>query len=194
MTTKGKSTRDLLNIDIADFNKMTRSELSSVVSRLGSTTNKRLRYFQSANKTSPAVSGLQRSGGKITAKGKTINELRAEYVRAKNFLQAETSTIKGYKAFRDDTIKSLNIEGVEDLSEKQFTKLWQAYEKLKDMSPEVNDKKFKYTVIREIADEMLSDGRISSSRIAERVQTRLSNIYEENAENDRGVSEFFEFE
>ena len=187
-------TKDLMYIDISTFNKMSRSELSKVVSTLGATANKRLKSFESKKQTSPAISALKKSGGKITSKGKSINELRAEYVRVRNFLASDTSTLRGYKAFRADTIKSLNIEGIGDISEKQFTKLWQAYEKLKDTSPEVSNKKFKYSVLTDIAEEVMKDGRISASTIANRIQNRLSEIYEESAENDRGVSEFFEFE
>lgn len=188
------TSKELLNIDIADFNKMSRKELSKAVSTLGATANKRLKSFETKGIKSPATSALSKSGGKISAKGKNINQLRAEYVRAKNFLTAETSTIKGYKQNQRDVIEQLGLEGVDELTEKQFNKLWQAYEILKERSPEISNKRFKYSVLQDIADEIISDGRISARTIADRLDTQLSNIYEESRTDENGVSGFFEYE
>lgn len=43
---KGKSTSDLMNMDINDFQKLNRDELARVVTRLSSAANKRLRGLQ----------------------------------------------------------------------------------------------------------------------------------------------------
>ena len=194
MEFKGKTTKELLNIDIKDFNALSRTDLSKLVSRVGSTANKRLQSLEHSKIQTPASRQIKRSGGKITTKGKNLNQLRAEYIRARNFLTAETSTIKGYKEYKQDILHNLNIEGRDDLTNNQFTKLWKAYEILKEISPEVSSKKFKYEVIQEIADEIINGGRISAKTIATRVQERLTNVYEREYRNSADVSQFFEFE
>ena len=189
---KGKTTKELLNIDIKDFNALSRSDLSKLVSRIGDTANKRLKRLEKIE--TPAKRQMERGGGKISSKEKSLNELRAEFMRAKNFLLAETSTIKGYNEYKQDVIRQLKIEGVDDLTDKQFEKLWKTYEILKETSPEVSSKKFKYVVIPEIAGEIISAGRVSAKAIAERIQKRLTYVYERKFQNSTDVSQFFEFE
>ena len=187
------TTKQALSLGVEDFNKMSRRDLARVVSTLGATANKRYKAFGGA--ATPATRMFEQSGGKITTKGKSLNELRAEYVRARNFLEAETSTKRGFAAYREDIIEKLNLEGVDDLTPDQFSKLWKVYDLLKEKSPEVANKRFKYTVLEVIADQIVSNGRLSAKTIARRMSAELSDIYEsEAAEDDTGVSGFFEFE
>lgn len=196
MEFKGKTTKELLNLDIKDFNALSRSDLSKLVSRLGSTANKRIKALEKSKTQTPATYQLSRSGGTIATKGKNINQLRAEYVRARNFLMAETSTKRGFEDFKEHTIKGLEIEGITGFTDNQFTKLWKAYEIVKEISPEANNKKFKYEILEEIAKEVVKGGRVSAKTIANKVNDKLTEIYEKNREsrNSVDVSSFFEFE
>lgn len=191
----GMSVQDILNMDNATFNKLTASEMRKVVGRLVSAGNKRLRSFERAGESSPATRHVAKSGGAFSTKGKDLNALRAEYTRAKNFLQAKTGTRKGWTKTKLETIEGLRKQDVE-MSEKQFDKVWKAYEDLKELSPEVANRGLKYLVLKDVAD-MVTDESKSADEIATALHENLSQIYEEQAGLEHGVdgvSGFFEIE
>lgn len=191
----GMTVQDILNMDNATFNKLTESEMRKVVGRLVSAGNKRLRSFERARESSPATLHVKKSGGAFSTKGKDLNALRAEYTRAKNFMQAKTGTRKGWTKTRRETIEGLRKQGVE-MSEKQFEKVWNAYEDLKELSPEVANRGLKYSVLKDVAN-MVTDENKSADEIAMALHENLSQIYEEQARLEYdvdGVSGFFEIE
>ena len=191
----GMTVQDILNMDNATFNKLTESEMKKVVGRLVSAGNKRLRSFERAGESSPATRHVDRSGGSFSTKGKDLNALRAEYTRAKNFMQAKTGTRKGWTKTKRETIEGLRKQGVE-MSEKQFENVWKAYEDLKELSPEVANRGLKYSVLKDVAN-MVTDENKSADEIATALHENLSQIYEEQARLDHdvdGVSGFFEIE
>ena len=99
---KGKSIGDISSMSIEELNAMDRPTLAKAVSRLASAANKRLKRFEGSELESPATKSVEKSGGKFGTRGKTLNQLRSEFIRAKNFLGNKTSTIKGYKQFKKD--------------------------------------------------------------------------------------------
>ncbi len=191
----GMSVQAILNMDMETFNKLNTSELRKVVGRLVSAGNKRLRSFEKKGESSPAIRHVLRSGGAFSTKGKDLNALRAEYTRAKNFMQAKTGTLKGWKQVKKETIQGLKKQGVE-MTASQFDDVWKAYEELKELSPEVANRGLKYSVLKDVVD-MVTDTDKSADEIATALHENLSNIYEDHAGlNDGvdGVSGFFEIE
>ena len=191
----GMSVQDILNMDNATFNKLTESEMRKVVGRLVSSGNKRLRSFERAGESSPATRHVDRSGGAFSTKGKDLNALRAEYTRAKNFMQAKTGTRRGWKQVKNETISGLKKQGVK-MTEQQFNDVWKAYEDLKELSPEVANRGLKYSVLKDVAN-MVTDENKSADEIATALHENLSQIYEEQARLEHdvdGVSGFFEIE
>lgn len=189
----GMSIQDILNMDADTFNKLDVSDMRKVVGRLVSAGNKRLRSFERAGESSPAVRHVAKSGGVFSTRGKGLNALRSEYTRAKNFLQSRTGTRSGWKKVKKDTTKALKKQGV-DVSPEQFDDLWKAYEDLKELDPEVATKKLKYTVLTDVSN-MLDDKATSPEEIAVELHSKLDLIYEQRAELENdvgGVSGFFE--
>lgn len=189
----GVSVQDILNMDADTFNKLGVSDMRKVVGRLVSAGNKRLRSFERAGESSPAVRHVAKSGGAFSTKGKDLNALRSEYTRAKNFLQSRTGTRAGWEKVKKDTTKALKKQGV-DVSPEQFEDLWKSYEDLKELDPEVATKKLKYTVLTDISN-MLDDSRTDPEEIAVELHSKLDLIYEQRAELENdvgGVSGFFE--
>lgn len=189
----GMSINDILNMDIDTFNKLGVSDMRKVVGRLVSAGNKRLRSFERAGESSPAVRHVSKSGGAFSTKGKDLNALRSEYSRAKSFLQARTGTRKGWTAVKKETTEALKKQGV-DVTPEQFDDLWSAYEDLKELDPEVSAKRLKYTVLSDISN-MLDDKKTNPEEIAVELHSKLDLIYEQRAELEHdvdGVSGFFE--
>lgn len=185
----GMTINDIMNMDAKTFNKLNKEDLRKITGRLVSAGNKRLRSFEKARETTPATRHIEKSGGAFSTKGKNLNELRSEYVRAKNFLQSETGNRKGWNKVKKDTIESLKKRGVE-IGVKDFDTLWKAYEKLKEIDPSVAVKNMKYKVLDSIS-EMTDDFNVDD--IVEKMTARITEIYEDNnGGNDGGVSGFFE--
>lgn len=191
----GMTIQDIMNMDINTFNKLNTSDMRKVVGRLVSAGNKRLRSFERAGESSPATRHIEKSGGVFSTKGKDLNALRAEYTRAKNFLQAKTGTRRGWKQVKNETISGLKKQGVE-MTESQFNDVWTAYEDLKELSPEVANRGFKYAVLKDVADMVMGTNK-SADEIATALNKDLSRIYEQRAGLENGVdgvSGFFEIE
>ena len=82
------------------------------------------------------------------------------------------------------------------MTEKQFDKVWKAYEDLKELSPEVANRGLKYSILKDVADMMTDDSK-SAEEIAMALHENLSQIYEQQAGLENGVdgvSGFFEIE
>ena len=196
----GMSVQDVLNIDNNLFNSLTESDLRKVVGRLVSAGNKRLRTFERNDTKSPAVGQVMRSGGAFSTKGKDLAGLRAEYSRAKSFLQAKTGTVKQWNKVKQETIDSLKKRGVE-LSKDQFDTVFKIYDRLSELDPTIEDKKYKYKIIDEISNELADaleneeDGDQDTliNDVVSGMMDRITEIYEEEQEDeDGGVSEFFD--
>lgn len=130
---KGKSTSDLMNMDINDFQKLNRDELARVVTRLASAANKRLRGLQKDKIESPAQKYAEKSGGKFSSmiatksgrRKRTINELRSEFSRVVGFLKAKTSSRLGFKKVQREMIERLGMpKDVTEDEKKAFWRVW----------------------------------------------------------------------
>lgn len=104
-----------------DVSEMTRSELSKVALKEFSKLNKRIKRLEQATEKdgilSPALKSVKDSGGKFSAKGKNLNQLRKEYARAIAFSKMETGTVRGARNFT----KSMGgIFGDERINNKKF--------------------------------------------------------------------------
>lgn len=192
-------TSKLLEMDVADFNRLTKAELKQAVRTLSYSANRRLREFANAGEESPATRYAEESGGFFTGRGKdTVNELRTEFMRAKGYLTAKTSTLEGWNETRSQTVESLQESGVkniEDLTDEQYDLMWKAYERLKENNPEIASKQFKYSVLNEIA-SMATDRRRTPASIARAMASRLDELYEreESLNGGTGVSRFIKLE
>lgn len=190
----GKSVQDIINMDSTEFNNLNASDLRKVVGRLVSAGNKRLRRFEKAGESSPATRKIESSGGKFSTKGKNLNELRKEFARAKDFLESKTSTRTGWKKVKKEIIEGMKKQGV-NMSDIQFDRVWQAYENLKELSPDVANRNLKYIVLKDIADAT-TDSKLSADEIAQKIYDNLAKAYEEKtaADNGESVSDFFDIE
>lgn len=184
-----KSLEELANLDIADFSLMNRRELSKVVSRLSSAANKRLKRMEQREIESPAYKSAQKSGGRFGAKGKTLNQLRAEYMRVSGFLKSKTSTISGYSKVKKEFYERVNVKLGEELTEDELSKFWQFYNeiepKLAGFNLGSNDRqKFVYNVFQEGKEDTIED-----------MMNRAIAKLDESIENDDyEISDFFAIE
>lgn len=184
---KGKSIKDIMSIDPKDILKMNRKELSIYTSRLASAANKRLKrmYGKEVNKRDYKKI-------KFSVKGKNINQLRAEYARAKSYLQSNHS-LSGMKKTKKKVISGLKKQGVK-ITGKQYNKFWSVYQRLKEVDPKVSSYIYKYMSMRDIADYINDNPTASIDEVIDGMMADLNRHYEEQKEQeyDGGFSEFFD--
>lgn len=155
VSVKGLSTEQILKMDVY---KLGSKGLKKVLNRLVSTANKRIRRLEQYDKVSPALASLHRKRKYFSTKGLSYNQLETEFKAVKNFLQAETSTIKGFKEYRAEITYHLD----EFESEEQESNFWKTYNKWIDTHPQLA-MKFKDTnqIQQMIYDNFVVKGKTS---------------------------------
>lgn len=190
----GMSVSDILGMSEKKFNKLNTSEMRLVVGRLVSAVNKRVRRFEKAGISSPATRALEQSGGVLSTKGKNLNQLRMEFARAKNFLEMETSSRKGFEDVKKRTIETLKERGV-NIKSDELNSLFTVYNKLKEIDPSITYMTWKYELMSDIA--QMDDTLDVQTRLMQ-AKERYDELYEEKQEQFGkevtlyGVSGFFE--
>lgn len=174
--------QDLLNISANELNKMSRKELSKVVSQLGGTANKRLKRFEDLNIKSGVYSQTIKAG-RFSARGKTLNQLRNEYVREKQFLESKTSTIRGYREVKRNFEKNI-IGSDTTLTDKQYERFWKFYNKAESIS-----KGFRYIDKMKIAYQIFNENkRASFDSMLGQLEERINKEYEYREETEKQFS------
>lgn len=151
---KGLTLDDLLNYSADEINHMNRADLARVAGRLFDIANKRISALQKSDlgQLSPAlasrtksVKGSLRQKGirvpkgmkvdlRFSVKGLDANNLRKQWVKAKNFIESKTSTIKGVKEIDREMQKRIDKISDEsfdkELTAKQSRRLWKLFRKV----------------------------------------------------------------
>lgn len=163
---------------------MSRADLAKATSTLAQASNKRLDRMKKQGITTPATEYIKKHGGRFSTKGKDIQALREEFQRAKGFLESETSTIKGYRAWESKIAETLKTNAGIDynaLTEREKRKFWKAYSKLEELdSANVYGAKYR-TSVNEIYTAV--KGGLRYKDIDEFVAKMSDKIYEESTKN-----------
>lgn len=128
---KGVTTSDILKMDMYNKNAST---LRQYLNRIVSAANKRIRRLQKNAPNSPALASYNRENQPFTSRGLNYNEMQSMFKRVKNFLNAKTSTISGYKKHRAE-IKAEIGDFKDENQEKEF---WEIYNNWIDKHPNLS--------------------------------------------------------
>lgn len=185
----GLSIKDIMDIDLDKFNKLSERELKQITSRLVSAANKRIRAFEKKDISSPAVRSLgvnNRFSVKLTGIDKTqrVNTIKHEFARARRFLIAKTSTMKGYKQYQKDV-----KEEVESAIGRKVTsgEIGHAFDLLHKMQERglVDGKRGSAGSLqaREMIFDILNDNpNLDDDDLMDMIENEYENYYEENEE------------
>lgn len=75
----GMTINDIMEMSMSKFEQYTPTQQREITSRLASAANKRLRTLQKSDIENPATLRLNMSGGKISVRGKSGDELKQEF-------------------------------------------------------------------------------------------------------------------
>lgn len=156
---------DILNLSPQQIARLNEKEIRAATTILGSAANKRLKRALTKDTLSPAIRGMQRSGGKISVSGKmNINQVRAEFYRAKSFMEAKTSTAKG---FQKSTAEFASRIGVKNISKEESNAFWDIYSRIQSQNPFIIQMVGSGEVQKMIGDYMSDNGNIDSEALTE---------------------------
>lgn len=173
------NTKQLLNIRPADLQSMTRRQLASVVSKISSTANKRIDRLIKAgyDKNIP---------DKYGSKGKNLNQLRSEYVRASQFLRQKTSLVSGRRKIEKDIEK--RIGG--NLTSNDANTFWDAYSRIRESQPEFLQR-FGSERMQQFLYENMVENDMDMMELIMQGLEAINEWYEEDIVEENG--DFFEF-
>ena len=190
---KGKSIEQIREIPPEEFNKFDKKTLAAAVTRMASAANKRLRRFEKSGIETPATISVSKSGGKFSVKGKSLNQLRSEFIRVKNFLGMKTATQKGYAKVKRDFIERVNATAQQSvkLSDKFLNRFWRIYDKTANLAPFVKGSPDRQKMVFDL---MVDNPELSEDDLLTRLNDTFDSRYEEEQmiEYEYGTSSFFE--
>lgn len=182
---KGKSTESIMSVDIDTLNSWDKSTISKAVRRLADTANKRIKGFEKKGIESPAILNVQKSGGKFSTRGKTLNQLRTEFIRAKNFLKMKTSTQKGYEKVKQDFFDRVEATTAQKISltDEDLNKFWRLYDKSESsITPFIKGSEQGQKLVFDI---FIKNNNESEEDILKRIYDKFDLYYEEQEESSR---------
>lgn len=154
----GKSIDDLMNMPISKLQDYSLKQQREIVSRLGSAANKRLKKLEASGIENSATIRIDKSGGKISVRGKDTDELIKEYIRARDFLKNKFSSKKEWNKVIDNIMKKADKEFTENHSRDVIGKAFSYYDILRDMDSNIVNKINKYVLRDYIADIIETGG------------------------------------
>lgn len=128
-----------MEIDTKAVMKLTEKELKKVVRSMQKSISQRIRRLHAKGiYDSPAESYIKRVGTPKTVNDdgtpKNLNQLRNQLLKGRNFFNAKSSTITGYKEVYNYWVKELG-QVYADSSEGTKKNMWKAYRKYEEAFP-----------------------------------------------------------
>mgnify|MGYP003302333208 CR=1 FL=1 len=191
---RGRSTASLLDMSIGEFSRLNKTQLRQVVSRLSDTANKRMQSLQKTGVLSKALRDAEKSGGKFSTRGKGLDELRAEYMRVRDFLNDRSSTVRGAKAVEKDIIKKITDIYGEDLKGVDVRKLLSDFFDLQDYDEEFQAQKMRYGHLIDTTNmEAYNEGELNDiRRLSRRLTSLINRELAPGGKSYDGVSQWFD--
>lgn len=193
----GKSMDFLLDLDPETWTELDVKDLKSVVSRLASAANKRVKRQDASGSASWAVKAVQR-GGKFSVAGKDLTSLRNEYQRVRNFLQDPTSTAAGWKEAQSDLGDLLREDGY-DVTQAQVGQMINCYNHLMEVDGTTLSREDRYKYMKELAEIAGGSSWHDAEAILNDMQDAINSLglsvisEVEDDQMETGISRFFEF-
>ena len=177
----GLSVSDIMNIPMKKFEQYTPAQQRELVSRLASAANKRYKTFEKKGIVNPAVLSMKMEGGKISVRGKNVEQVKEEYFRAKKFLKSIFSTQKGYREYMNKLKLSIEKSGSNGIKKgMKVTELYSTafayYDILQDLNPKISNIKDKYKIVNQIA-VYIEEGK-DEKQVFEDINQYLANEYD----------------
>ena len=205
------TTEEIINLDIEDIQKLNTKQLQRLTTQIVSTANKRVKALKSAGlEDSLILTQMKDFSGRFSSKieGKNkLNRLRNTFSNVRNFLLAETSTVRGYKKYNRETAERIaGNKNMRDPEARDFVKryesdielrrdFWRIYNRLKGTYPDKFSGKGASDRIQNLIRSQMQKMPFSTiDEIYESMEDILNNDNEPEFEYDPELSDFFDLD
>lgn len=155
----------MLALDDKMIESLSREQLAPIVTRMNDVSNRRIKRIEKETDLySPAANYIKRTGGFEGVRGKSLEDIRNLYYRAKRFLQSSTATVKGTRQYKKETFervaKSVGMTAAElegSLSRAQMKKFWKVIDRAAE-SGIISKSGKEFYRVREILSKEISEG------------------------------------
>lgn len=183
---------ELMDIDISKLTQETIKEYKRTAQRL---VNEQYKRWERLDDKSPAARGLEKSGGKISFRGKDLNQQKKELARAVRFLEDKTRTFSGWEEEKQRQTNIINEQieksgGENTLTTDDFGRFYAAFDKAKEINPDIALASYKYNVMDALIEE-LKDETMSIDELAIAMSNTFQGMYEAAALHEEDATEEF---
>jgi len=195
---KGLSINDIMNLYIEDVLYLNKKDLARITGRIQSAANKRIKRLREKGvaEYSPAIIRSLGDKVKFSIKGKTRNEILKEFVSIKRFLNAKTSSLSGFKAYK----KRIEEKVGEPLTNERMKEMFKIFRKYRESNIAIfhrinklaNQKNYGSDQAEKFISEALKDGK-DEGEILQKLDKKLHDVYENLEEQEEQYDEEGEF-
>ena len=178
--------RDWLNID--NPNSMGEEQLKQAIRSMGNAANKRLKRMENRGINFGEGKGPNTTSGvkRFTVRGKSLDELKREFKRVRNFLKNPQSSLTGmkrvYKEFKE-RVRKLSRKEKKEYSRMKKQKMTSGMNLEKDISPWEELRRWRETwkYYNKLVDEgYYTPSEYDSSQTRDTILATISNSYTES--------------
>ena len=194
----GLSISDILDLDFEDVNKMTKENLARITGRIQSAANKRIKRLREKGvaEYSPAIIRSLGNKVKFSIRGKSRASILKEFSQIKRFLQAKTSSLSGFKAYK----KRIESKIGTPLDNERMKKMWEIFRKYREgniglfhrVNALAGGKTYGSDQAEKLIAEALKEGK-SEDDILQMLDDRMRATYEQLEEQEEQYDEEGEF-
>lgn len=153
-----------------DLNKLKFNDLKKLTEILSKTANKRIRNIVDRYEKTPAIEGMVESGGRFGVSGiNSLNKMRKEFSRVRNFLQDQTSTVRGVEKWKDNSIEQLAKQKGINISRNDFDVIFKKLSDLKRFDRRYSEDLMKYMFFRMIENNFEKYANMSTEELAREI-------------------------
>ena len=195
---KGLSINDIMNLYIEDVLYLNKKDLARITGRIQSAANKRIKRLREKGvaEYSPAIIRSLGDKVKFSIKGKTRNEILKEFVSIKRFLNAKTSSLSGFKAYK----KRIEANIKQPIDNERMKEMFKIFRKDREgniglfhrINSLMKQKNYGSEQTEKFIAEELKKGK-NEDDIMKNLDKRLHDIYEKLEEQEQQYDEEGEF-
>lgn len=195
---EGLSIENILDLDMEDVAKLSKKNLSRLAGRIQSAANKRIKRLREKGvaEYSPAIIRSLGNRVKFSIKGKTRNEILKEFKAIRRFLQAKTSSLSGFKAYKKRMESKIGTE----LDNEKMKKMWEIFRKYREgniglfhrVNALAGGKTYGSDQAEKLIAEALKEGK-SEGDILQMLDDKMRATYEQLEEKEEQYDEEGEF-
>ncbi len=119
--------KEARNYEYKDFIKLPKSEQKKVAQVINKSVTRRMQNLEKIGADSYAVNAYNKAGGVISVKGQSTLQLWRSVARGKTFLDAKTSTVRGYIAVIENMAEQMHIPEYVTMSSDERNSFWDLY-------------------------------------------------------------------